>query len=209
MSPLKTTKESKLPQFVDIPLEEEDSSDEEYQPEEEDEDETAEESLLESDVESATSSPKGTKRSRTKLPSELPETDEENSVLPEKEAAVLPLRHVSADVVPMGPPPPPNLKQTVDSSFMEKLHAVDKELESSPVCMDSYQTLEESLIALRTRSKRPLKDVPLDLLEAELQAPDITPDMYDPSVSKDKDWQKWLLGFMSSEVGNEGTGNSK
>lgn len=31
------------PQFVDIPLEEDDSSDEEYQPDDEDEDETAEE----------------------------------------------------------------------------------------------------------------------------------------------------------------------
>ena len=33
---------SKAPQFVDIPLEDEDSSDEEYRPDEEEEDETCE-----------------------------------------------------------------------------------------------------------------------------------------------------------------------
>lgn len=49
------------------------------------------------------------------------------------------VRHISAEVVPMGPPPPPKPKQTRDSAFMEKLHAVDEELASSPVCMDSFQ----------------------------------------------------------------------
>lgn len=49
------------------------------------------------------------------------------------------VRHISAEVVPMGPPPPPKAKQSRDSAFMEKLHAVDEELASSPVCMDSYQ----------------------------------------------------------------------
>lgn len=49
------------------------------------------------------------------------------------------VRHISAEVVPMGPPPPPKPKQTKDSAFMEKLHAVDEELASSPVCMDSFQ----------------------------------------------------------------------
>lgn len=51
------------------------------------------------------------------------------------------VRHISAEVVPMGPPPPPKPKQNKDSTFMEKLHAVDEELASSPVCMDSYQVL--------------------------------------------------------------------
>lgn len=49
------------------------------------------------------------------------------------------LRHISAEVVPMGPPPPPKPKQTRDSAFMEKLDAVDEELASSPVCMDTFQ----------------------------------------------------------------------
>uniref|UniRef100_A0A803VH05 GON-4-like protein n=1 Tax=Ficedula albicollis TaxID=59894 RepID=A0A803VH05_FICAL len=187
------------PQFVDIPLEEDDSSDEEYQPDDEDEDETAEESLLESDVESTASSPRGAKRSRTRRSS-----DEEGGTLCEMEKVTTPVvRHISAEVVPMGPPPPPKPKQTKDSTFMEKLHAVDEELASSPVCMDSYQPLEDSLIAFRTRSKRPLKDVPLGQLEAELRAPDITPDMYDPNTADDEEWKRWLGGLMNDDVENE------
>ncbi|POI34514.1 hypothetical protein CIB84_001734 [Bambusicola thoracicus] len=164
ISPIKKANEVKPPQFVDIPLEEDDSSDEEYQPDDEDEDETAEE------VE--------------KVPTPV-------------------VRHISAEVVPMGPPPPPKPKQSKDSTFMEKLHAVDEELASSPVCMDSYQPLEDSLIAFRTRSKRPLKDVPLGQLEAELRAPDITPDMYDPNTADDEEWKRWLGGLMNDDVENE------
>uniref|UniRef100_A0A8C3TAW7 GON4L n=1 Tax=Chelydra serpentina TaxID=8475 RepID=A0A8C3TAW7_CHESE len=113
------------------------------------------------------------------------------------------IRHISAEVVPMGPPPPPKPKQSRDSTFMEKLHAVDEELASSPVCMDSYQSLDDSLIAFRTRSKRPLKDVPLGRLEAELRAPDITPDMYDPNTADDEDWKRWLGGLMNDDVESE------
>uniref|UniRef100_A0A8C3K193 GON-4-like protein n=1 Tax=Calidris pygmaea TaxID=425635 RepID=A0A8C3K193_9CHAR len=199
ISPIKKANEVKPPQFVDIPLEEDDSSDEEYQPEDEDEDETAEESLLESDVESTASSPRGAKRSRTRRSS-----DEEGGTLCEMEKVTTPVvRHVSAEVVPMGPPPPPKPKQSKDSTFMEKLHAVDEELASSPVCMDSYQSLDDSLIAFRTRSKRPLKDVPLGQLEAELRAPDITPDMYDPNTADDEEWKRWLGGLMNDDVENE------
>ncbi|KAK2518164.1 hypothetical protein Q9233_012675, partial [Columba guinea] len=198
ISPIKKANEVKPPQFVDIPLEEDDSSDEEYQPDDEDEDETAEESLLESDVESTASSPRGAKRSRTRRSS-----DEEGGALCEMEKAPPLVRHISAEVVPMGPPPPPKPKPSRDSAFMEKLHAVDEELASSPVCMDSYQALDDSLIAFRTRSKRPLKDVPLGQLEAELRAPDITPDMYDPNTADDEDWKRWLGGLMNDDVENE------
>uniref|UniRef100_F6QUE3 GON-4-like protein n=1 Tax=Macaca mulatta TaxID=9544 RepID=F6QUE3_MACMU len=192
------------PQFVDIHLEEDDSSDEEYQPDDEEEDETAEESLLESDVESTASSPRGAKKSRLRQSSEMTETDEESGILSEVEKVTTPaIRHISAEVVPMGPPPPPKPKQTRDSTFMEKLHAVDEELASSPVCMDSFQSMDDSLIAFRTRSKMPLKDVPLGQLEAELQAPDITPDMYDPNTADDEDWKMWLGGLMNDDVGNE------
>ncbi|XP_036045312.1 GON-4-like protein isoform X3 [Onychomys torridus] len=205
ISPIKKANEIKQPpQFVDIHLEEDDSSDEEYQPDEEEEDETAEESLLESDVESTASSPRGVKRSRLRASSEVAETDEESGVLSEVEKVTTPaVRHVSAEVVPMGPPPPPKPKQTRDSAFMEKLNAVDEELASSPVCMDSFQPMEDSLIAFRTRSKMPLKDVPLGQLEAELQAPDITPDMYDPNTADDEDWKVWLGGLLSDDVENE------
>ncbi|XP_010642142.1 GON-4-like protein isoform X2 [Fukomys damarensis] len=204
ISPIKKANEIKPPQFVDIHLEEDDSSDEEYQPDEEEEDETAEESLLESDVESTASSPRGAKKSRLKQSSEMTETDEESGILLEAEKVTTPaIRHISAEVVPMGPPPPPKPKQTKDSTFMEKLHAVDEELASSPVCMDAFQPLDDSLIAFRTRSKMPLKDVPLGQLEAELRAPDITPDMYDPNTADDEDWKVWLGGLMNDDVGNE------
>ncbi|KAM6168964.1 GON-4-like protein isoform 1-T1 [Erethizon dorsatum] len=204
ISPIKKANEIKPPQFVDIHLEEDDSSDEEYQPDEEEEDETAEESLLESDVESTASSPRGAKKSRLRQSSEMTETDEESGVLLEAEKVTTPaIRHISAEVVPMGPPPPPKPKQTRDSTFMEKLHAVDEELASSPVCMDSFQPMDDSLIAFRTRSKMPLKDVPLGQLEAELRAPDITPDMYDPNTADDEDWKMWLGGLMNDDVGNE------
>ncbi|XP_012663964.1 GON-4-like protein [Otolemur garnettii] len=204
ISPIKKASEIKPPQFVDIHLEEDDSSDEEYQPDDEEEDETAEESLLESDVESTASSPRGSKKSRLRQSSEMTETDEESGMLSEAEKVTTPsIRHISAEVVPMGPPPPPKPKQTKDSAFMEKLHAVDEELASSPVCMDSFQPMDDSLIAFRTRSKMPLKDVPLGQLEAELQAPDITPDMYDPNTADDEDWKMWLGGLMNDDVGNE------
>ncbi|XP_021564381.1 GON-4-like protein isoform X1 [Carlito syrichta] len=204
ISPIKKANEIKPPQFVDIHLEEDDSSDEEYQPDDEEEDETAEESLLESDVESTASSPRGAKKSRLRQSSEMTETDEESGMLSEAEKVTTPaIRHISAEVVPMGPPPPPKPKQTRDSTFMEKLHAVDEELASSPVCMDSFQPMDDSLIAFRTRSKMPLKDVPLGQLEAELQAPDITPDMYDPNTADDEDWKMWLGGLMNDDVGNE------
>ncbi|XP_034356250.2 GON-4-like protein isoform X3 [Arvicanthis niloticus] len=145
ISPIKKANEIKQPpQFVDIHLEEDDSSDEEYQPDEEEEDETAEESLLESDVESTASSPRGVKRSRLQRSSEVAETDEESGVLSEVEKVTTPaLRHISAEVVPMGPPPPPKPKQTRDSAFMEKLDAVEEELASSPVCMDTFQFQDE------------------------------------------------------------------
>ncbi|XP_058516385.1 GON-4-like protein isoform X2 [Ochotona princeps] len=204
ISPIKKANEIKPPQFVDIQLEEDDSSDEEYQPDDEEEDETAEESLLESDVESTASSPRGAKKTRLRQAPEMAETDEESGPLSEAEKVTTPaIRHISAEVVPMGPPPPPKPKQTKDSAFMEKLHAVDEELASSPVCMDSFQSMDDSLIAFRTRSKMPLKDVPLGQLEAELRAPDITPDMYDPNTADDEDWKVWLGGLMNDDVGNE------
>lgn len=74
-----------------------------------------------------------------------------------------------------------------------------------PLCLSfTFQSLEDSLIAFRTRSKRPLKDVPLGQLEAELRAPDITPDMYDPNTADDEEWKRWLGGLMNDDVENEG-----
>ncbi|XP_017327405.1 GON-4-like protein isoform X5 [Ictalurus punctatus] len=216
ISPIKKSKEIKPPQFVDIPLEdEEDSSDEEYYPDEDEEDETAEETILESDLDSIASSPRISRRACSCTPIELSECDEERSSSPRMKT-----RHLRVEAVPMGPPAPPSLSGVPSrpsralDSFMEKLHAVDEELELSPLCMEPYQALssgentEESLVACRTRSKRPLRDVPLDQLEAELKAPDITPDMYDcVSALEDKEWSHWLQGLMTAHLDNEEEGD--
>ncbi|XP_053350062.1 GON-4-like protein isoform X3 [Clarias gariepinus] len=218
ISPIKKSKEIKPPQFVDIPLEdEEDSSDEEYYPDEDEEDETAEETILESDMDSIASSPRISRPARSCTPIELSECEEERGSSPRMKP-----RHLKVEAVPMGPPAPPSLSgvpsrssKTLDS-FMEKLHAVDEELELSPLCMEPYQAMSsgentnESLVACRTRSKRPLRDVPLDQLEAELKAPDITPDMYDcVSALEDKEWSQWLQSLMTSHPGNEEEGDEE
>uniref|UniRef100_UPI003AAB0102 uncharacterized protein n=1 Tax=Centroberyx gerrardi TaxID=166262 RepID=UPI003AAB0102 len=195
ISPIKKSSElNKAPQFVDIPLAEEDSSDEEYRPDEEEEDETAEDTFQESDMESTASSPRGSRVSRV----------EEESCSPWRSSRQR-SRRQRAGSVSMGPPPPPQApppRAVTDSTFLEKLHAVEEEL---AVCMEPYQILDEvGLMAYRTRSKRPLRDVPLGRLEAELRAPDITPDMYDSgSAPEDRDWTDWLRGLMSSDVENE------
>ncbi|XP_034161304.2 GON-4-like protein isoform X2 [Pangasianodon hypophthalmus] len=211
ISPIKKSKEIKHPQFVDIPLEdEEDSSDEEYYPDEDEEDETAEETILESDLDSIASSPRISRRACSCTPVDLSECDEQRSNSPRMKP-----RHLRVEAVPMGPPAPPSQSgvpsrpSRVLDSFMEKLHAVDEELALNPLCMEPYQSLsnenaEESLVACRTRSKRPLRDVPLNQLEAELKAPDITPDMYDcVSALEDKEWSHWLQGLMTSHLDNE------
>uniref|UniRef100_A0A8P4GR28 CASP8-associated protein 2 n=1 Tax=Dicentrarchus labrax TaxID=13489 RepID=A0A8P4GR28_DICLA len=198
ISPIKKTSDvNKAPQFVDIPLAEEDSSDEEYHPDEEDEDETAEDTFQESDMESTASSPRGSRLNRMEEDSCSPwQTSRSRS------------RRLRAGSVAMGPPPPPKAPapKVTDSTFLEKLHAVEEEL---AVCMEPYQPLSESedevgLMAYRTRSKRPLRDVPLGRLEAELRAPDITPDMYDSSSThEDREWTDWLRGLMTSDMDNE------
>ncbi|KAM6903919.1 GON-4-like protein isoform 1-T1 [Lycodopsis pacificus] len=199
ISPIKKMSDvNKAPQFVDIPLAEEDSSDEEYHPDEEDEDETAEETFQESDVESSASSPRGSRLNRVEEDSCSPwQTSRSRS------------RRLRAASASMGPPPPPKApppKAVPDSTFLEKLHAVEEEL---AVCIEPYQPLPESedevgLMAYRTRSKRPLRDVPLGRLEAELRAPDITPDMYESSSAhEDRDWTDWLRGLMTSDMENE------
>ncbi|CAN9503565.1 unnamed protein product [Ophioblennius macclurei] len=204
LSPIKTSGDgNKPPQFVDIPLAEEDSSDEEYHPDEEDEDETAEDTFHESDMENSISSPRGTRLTRVEEDHRSP-----GQAPPPPPPRGRP-RRLRVGRVSMGPPPPPKApppKTVTDSTFLEELHAVEEEL---AVCLEPYQPLSESeeeagLMAYRTRSKRPLRNVPLGRLEAELRAPDITPDMYDSSSAhEDREWTDWLRGLMTSEVDQE------
>uniref|UniRef100_A0A8C7IYT7 Uncharacterized protein n=1 Tax=Oncorhynchus kisutch TaxID=8019 RepID=A0A8C7IYT7_ONCKI len=130
-------------------------------------------------------------------------------------------RHLTVEVVPMGPPPPPQpssshglqgpstTRAPPDFSFLEKLHAVEEELAIGPVCLEPYQPpMADGLMACRTRSKRPLRDVPMGQLEAELCAPDITPDMYGcGSAPEDLEWTHWLQGIMTSDMYNDEEGD--
>ncbi|KAG5856479.1 hypothetical protein ANANG_G00008380 [Anguilla anguilla] len=101
ISPIKKASEVKPPQFVDIPLEEEDSSDEEYCPDEDEEDETAEETFLESDVESTASSPRGSRLARPRTPMDASECDEDRSCSPRQGSRQS--RHLRVEAVPMAP----------------------------------------------------------------------------------------------------------
>uniref|UniRef100_A0A8C1A346 Si:dkey-27c15.3 n=1 Tax=Cyprinus carpio carpio TaxID=630221 RepID=A0A8C1A346_CYPCA len=213
ISPIKKpTKVKKGPQFVDIPLEEEDSSDEEYRPDEDEEDETAEETLLESDFENSSSSPRCSRVNLHRSHSEHEEDAASSSRLNFQRS-----RHLKVAVTPMGPPPAPAAPSRAppECSFLEKLHAVDEELAISPEHMEVYQSLssangEESLISFRTRSKRPLRNIPLGRLEAELHAPDFTPDMYEfGSAPEDREWTQWLQGLMTSDMENEEEGDDE
>ncbi|CAB1320905.1 unnamed protein product [Coregonus sp. 'balchen'] len=68
--------------------------------------------------------------------------------------------------------------------------------------------MADGLMACRTRSKRPLRDVPMGQLEAELRAPDITPDMYGcGSAPEDREWTHWLQGIMTSDMYNDEEGD--
>lgn len=55
-------------------------------------------------------------------------------------------------------------------------------------------------IGERTRSKLPLKSVPLEELEQQLIAPDVTPDMfyYPPPQPGEDDWQEFLQGLFKT-----------
>ncbi|XP_041650239.1 GON-4-like protein [Cheilinus undulatus] len=181
---------TKLPQFVDIELEDdEDSSDEEYCPDEDEEEDTAEETFF-SDGDSLTSPP----RAQLHLQDQL----RISSHTPEIRLAV------------------------PDSSFLERLNAVEQELDSSPTYTYN-QSLEgkndddidddgggddagchgdKGSLAYRTRSKLRLVNVPLGQLEAELLAPDITADMYEQGRAQrkeDRHWTRWLQGLMGPD----------
>ncbi|KAM6956868.1 GON-4-like protein, partial [Tautogolabrus adspersus] len=189
----------KPPQFVDIDLEEdEDSSDEEYCPEEEEEEEedTTEETFL-SDIDSLTSPPR-TQRPQPEDPEHL-RTNSHPQSFPGRQK----------DRVMTSTCPPQHLLAAPDSSFLERLNAVDEELDCSPTytCNQSLDRKksdddDEGSLAYRTRSKLRLVNVPLGQLEAELLPPDITADMYEQNLAQreeDRHWTRWLQGLMAPD----------
>ncbi|KAG7218828.1 hypothetical protein INR49_019670 [Caranx melampygus] len=185
----------KPPQFVDIDLEDdEDSSDEEYCPDDEEEEEdTAEETFL-SDADSLASPLRAHHGPETRQ-----SKDQRTDGAPQRSSG-----HLREQMTSTCAP--------AESSFLERLNAVEEELDSSPAytfdqsldreAAEDDDGDDEGCLAFRTRSKLRLVNVPLGQLEAELLAPDITADMYDLSVTQreeDRHWTKWLQGLMSSD----------
>lgn len=72
--------------------------------------------------------------------------------------------------------------------------ASDTALES-PEKQDPSDAGAESGIAERTRSKLPLHDTPLECIEAQFIAPDITTDMYDTECD-DEEWKEFLVSLV-------------
>ncbi|XP_030014835.1 GON-4-like protein isoform X2 [Sphaeramia orbicularis] len=192
----------KSAQFVDIDLsDDEDSSDEEYCPDEEDEDDTAEEIFL-SDADSLASPPRMHLDCHRGAPVDrLKEKGSTDNLVGQAVDS-----SSCTNKIPLCGPP--------ETSFMERLKAVEEELDCSPAYI--YQSLDRKqggggdegsgCLAFRTRSKRPLVNVPLDQLEAELLPPDITADMYDQNSAhqeEDRHWTRWLQGLMAPDYGDE------
>ncbi|XP_067144563.1 uncharacterized protein mute isoform X2 [Centruroides vittatus] len=81
----------------------------------------------------------------------------------------------------------PNTPRTPSSDTLEEF--------SNDNCSPSNAVSQETdRIALRTRSKLPLNDTPLEDIEASFVAPDITIDMYD-SECDDEEWKDFLNTF--------------
>ncbi|XP_071325233.1 GON-4-like protein isoform X2 [Trachinotus anak] len=193
----------KPPQFVDIDLEDdEDSSDEEYCPDEEEEEEdTAEETFL-SDADSLASPLRMDHSSQPRLPG-----DQRTDGPPQTSSGPLREQVMTSTCAPQHV-----LTAPAESSFLERLNAVEEELDCSPTYTfdqalhrkadDDDDGDDEGCLAYRTRSKLRLVNVPLGQLEAELLAPDITADMYDLTPTQreeDRHWTKWLQGLMAPD----------
>ncbi|XP_029959339.1 GON-4-like protein [Salarias fasciatus] len=186
---------AKPPQFVDIDLEDDEDSSEEYCPDEDEEDEedTAEESLL-SDADSLTSPPRIHQGFQARLLAER--------IQGPQQTGAGDLRHEV------------NSTSAAEKiSFLERLNTVEAELDYSSAY--SYQPSldrrndddgDEGSLACRTRSKLPLVNVPLGQLEAELLAPDITADMYEEHSmqgQEDRHWTEWLQSLMAPDCEEE------
>ncbi|XP_076593150.1 GON-4-like protein isoform X1 [Chaetodon auriga] len=198
----------KPPQFVDIDLEDdEDSSDEEYCPDEEEEEEedTAEETFL-SDADSLASPPRMHQGSQPIL-----SADQGHDEPLQRSRTHLREQVIASTCTAQ------HLLTAPESSFLERLNAVEEELDCSSAytynqCLDRKGDDDgagdeaSGCLAYRTRSKLRLVNIPLGQLEAELLAPDITADMYEQGAAQqeeDRNWTRWLQGLMASDNEDE------
>ncbi|XP_077514637.1 gon-4 like protein muscle wasted isoform X4 [Amblyomma americanum] len=94
--------------------------------------------------------------------------------------------------------PPSSVATTVPPSPPASdaaLESPEKQEPSDAAAASSADAEKESGIAERTRSKLPLRDTPLECIEAQFIAPDITTDMYDTECD-DEEWKEFLFSLI-------------
>ncbi|XP_070542012.1 GON-4-like protein [Ptychodera flava] len=143
------------------------------------------------DAAEATKTEEGDKKDDEKSEEKKDEEEEEEDASNKQE------RHVKAAVVPMGPPPPP--PKPAKSPVKDAQTQVQSGDTNASGSMSGLTQEEQDLIAYRTRSKLPLKDTPLDMIEANFVAPDITTDMYEFNCD-DHEWKSWLTSLLKEEI---------
>ncbi|XP_035666141.1 GON-4-like protein isoform X1 [Branchiostoma floridae] len=210
ISPVKKPAESQPAKFIDLSFEE-DEDDDEYEPEDDENEESDIDSIASREASDFGSPMPSTPRQFLRTYSESDRKDDSEDTDDRQETAeqggkVEP--HIKIQPTPMGPPLPPLSKEKTDAAFLSELDTFDEELSelsgrTARSTMDFNTEENLGLIANRTRSKCPLKDTPIDILEAAFHAPDITQDMYDTECD-DSEWQGWLKGLFKTDLDMSG-----
>ncbi|CAH1253828.1 GON4L [Branchiostoma lanceolatum] len=210
ISPVKKPADSQPAKFIDLSFEE-DEDDDEYEPDDEENEESDIDSIASREASDFGSPMPSTPRQFLRTYSESDKKDDSEDTddrqeTTEQAGKVEP--HIKIQPTPMGPPLPPLSKEKTDAAFLSELDTFDEELSelsgrTARSTMDFNTEDNLSLIASRTRSKCPLKDTPIDIIEAAFNAPDITQDMYDTECD-DSEWQGWLKGLFKTDLDMSG-----
>ncbi|KAH9370058.1 hypothetical protein HPB48_001935 [Haemaphysalis longicornis] len=113
------------------------------------------------------------------FPDDSSSDDEYQPASEESEDDTEPPSSVATSAPPFSPPYPDGVWESPEKQCL---------------CRDPL-SLQEGVIAERTRSKLPLHDTPLECIEAQFIAPDITTDMYDTECD-DEEWKEFLCSLV-------------
>ncbi|KAI8479611.1 B cell differentiation [Branchiostoma belcheri] len=210
ISPVKKPADSQPAKFIDLSFEE-DEDDDEYEPDDDENEESDIDSIASREASDFGSPMPSTPRQFLRTYSESDrrddseDTDDKPEMVEQGGKSLEP--HIKIQPIPMGPPLPPLSKEKTDAAFLSELDTFDEELSelsgrTARSAMDFNAEDNLGLIANRTRSKCPLKDTPIDIIEAAFHAPDITQDMYDTECD-DSEWQGWLKGLFKTDLEKE------
>ncbi|XP_019616888.1 PREDICTED: GON-4-like protein [Branchiostoma belcheri] len=211
ISPVKKPADSQPAKFIDLSFEE-DEDDDEYEPDDDENEESDIDSIASREASDFGSPMPSTPRQFLRTYSESDrrddseDTDDKPEMVEQGGKSLEP--HIKIQPIPMGPPLPPLSKEKTDAAFLSELDTFDEELSelsgrTARSAMDFNAEDNLGLIANRTRSKCPLKDTPIDIIEAAFHAPDITQDMYDTECD-DSEWQGWLKGLFKTDLDMSG-----